>query len=1036
MNVAPKPDDEALVAAAYRMLDLHNRAVAPQQDDRSSESDIRAAIRDLLIESGLARPEDMALESDQTDLRTGRAIIEVKRLIGKGATPDDKHIAQLDGYLNIAREKSHPERLGILTDGKHWALRPSSETGMNFDSTAGTRTFSFNTEQDVEDWVRWMSERSDTHQGSLRVPDRAGVSKAFGTGLLARNEMAELRLLFDDNATDPTIGVKRGLWEDLLGSALGEVVSETEDLDGLFVRHTYLATTVALALQASFSLDITSLIENGPSRLLDGSLFAERVGVNGVIESDFFGWPTETEGGDEWIRVVANRVASFDWGQADFDIGSVLYQSIISAEERRNLGEYYTPEWLAEKVVAATVQRPLEQRVLDPSCGSGTFLREAVKAYSAAAEAAADAGELYLEDALVALQHKVVGVDVHPVAVHLARASWAHAARELIQKAPRVEVSVPVYLGDSLQLRSDPNTLLSPTAVTVHVDSSLTNDTEVVLEFPKTLVDRVDEFDKLLRNAADDIEANVDPGRTIQGVDLVDELDREMLLSTLEKLKNLHDEGRNHIWAYYTRNLVRPVWLSTDAGRVDRIVGNPPWLNYNKTVSSIRTALETQAKKNYMLWPEPRYVTHADLAGLFYTRCVDLYLRAGGEAAMVMPHSALAAGQYKKWRTGNWGPVTADLSTDPWDLETLQPNDFFPIPACVVFASKSTGGGLSSKIIEWHGSPERPTRITHKSVDMSTRTLRLVPSPYGPRAFQGATIVPRRLFFVRTRPSETSWRGHIDVQPVSSSYDKEPWRSLELPFLHNTIPDDYIHDIHRGDTIAPFLTLEPHKAFLPFNKTTDSAPIIDTFSGDISRASLADLPEAVRHRWKQMSHAWEGNRKSTSDMSLLHQLDFMKKLTKQIPVASPRLVYSSAGRPTAAVLKDTESLVDYKLFWIKCRSIAEAHYLAAIINSDTLYEAVIPLMSKGQYGPRDLQKHLWRLNLREFDRNNPDHEQLANLGRQAARQAAETISGLRNELAAQSLPLTSKTARKTLRDNLASSTTGNQIEALVKQLGI
>ena len=63
-----------------------------------------------------------------------------------------------------------------------------------------------------------------------------------------------------------------------------------------------------------------------------------------------------------------------------------------------------------------------------------------------------------------------------------------------------------------------------------------------------------------------------------------------------------------------------------------------------------------------------------------------------------------------------------------------------------------------------------------------------------------------------------------------------------------------------------------------------------------------------------------------------------------------RVVYSGWGTPTAAILHDDDAIVDYKLFWIACKDTQEAHYLLAIINSDALYEAVTPLMSKGQFG--------------------------------------------------------------------------------------
>ena len=45
------------------------------------------------------------------------------------------------------------------------------------------------------------------------------------------------------------------------------------------------------------------------------------------------------------------------------------------------------------------------------------------------------------------------------------------------------------------------------------------------------------------------------------------------LAETIKTLQQLHKEGRDHIWAYYTRNMVRPVVLSR--GKVDVIIGNP-----------------------------------------------------------------------------------------------------------------------------------------------------------------------------------------------------------------------------------------------------------------------------------------------------------------------------------------------------------------------------------------------------------------------------------------------------------------------------
>jgi len=1008
---------DELSEAARQTLEHHEHSAA--RDPTSSESDIRAAIVEMFVNGGLAKRDEILLESDRADLRTGQVLVEVKRRIGVGMDPKPEHLSQLDRYLNDARTKGRGERLGILTDGKYWVLRPSAETGQPL-KTVSTRTFTLRSAKAAGDWLLWVRDAAELTSSGLPQPTSEIVAKAFGTGLMASNEVTELRRLYDDHRARPTIQVKRELWETLLGTALGEVVSETHDLDDLFVRHTYLTAVVGLALQSAFGIDIADISADNPNSLIDGTVFAERTAVRGVIESDFFGWPTEVTGGEPWIEALARRVARFDWGSTQFDLGSVLYQSVISANERKRLGEYYTPDWLAEAVVSETVQDPLSQRVLDPACGSGTFLRQCVKAFVAATRAK----DVEARDALLSLQNKVIGVDIHPVAVHLARTAWILAARELIRAVDGdVEVAVPVFLGDSLQTQANAESLFGQDATVIVFDAS----SGISLEFPRTLVDSGDSFDLLLSRVAVDIAQGVDPVHILewarQNLDWfasASNADVEMIGSTLAALTKLHEQGRDHIWAYFTRNLVRPIWLSTDAGKVDRIVGNPPWLTYNKTRSTIRDALKRFAKSTYGLWPDQQYVTHSDLAGLFYARCVDLYLREDGQAAMVMPHSVLIGGQYEPWRTGRWGHVNVDLGVDPWDCETIRPNDFFPVPACVVFASKTQGRGLSRTVIQWHGSTDDLNNIERQSLALPKLNRK---SRYGTRAKQGATIVPRVLFFVHASESTTAMlNGFSDVVPMRSSQEKEPWKSLDLPALNATISDDYVHDIHRGDTIAPFVSLPPHKAVMPFRRGSTNVPWTKT---NPTVSPISDL--GVWRRWQVMTDAWDSNKAAANKLPLESRIDYRLELTSQIPSAKTRLVYAGSGRPTAAVLRKSNALIDYTLFWIKCRSEGEAHYLAAIINSDRLYRAVRPLMPKGQFGPRHVQKHLWRLNIAQYDSTNVTHQRLAKLGAKSASEANRIVDSLGGDVAIDK-------ARKAVRRQFGGSKISAEIEKLVETM--
>ena len=177
-------------------------------------------------------------------------------------------------------------------------------------------------------------------------------------------------------------------------------------------------------------------------------------------------------------------------------------------------------------------------------------------------------------------------------------------------------------------------------------------------------------------------------------------------------MQRLHDKGRNHIWAYYARNMVRPVVLSRS--KVDVVIGNPPWINYNQTADILREELLNLSRNTYGIWAGGRYATHQDVAGLFFARSIDLYLKDGGVIGFVLPHSALQAGQYSKWRSGQWrarktGPsVQVDFTLKPaWDLEQLKPNSFFPIPASVAFARKlsqdTSGKPLGGRVERWVG---------------------------------------------------------------------------------------------------------------------------------------------------------------------------------------------------------------------------------------------------------------------------------------------------------------------------------------------
>ncbi len=1035
MTVAEHIDtnDPQYAEAAAELLRRHQ--------SYEQEANITSAVRDFLVRTGLAKHHEIKEENPPSDT-SRRAVdltaldtfIEVKRRIGtaKGNDPNPVHVQQLDDYLESSKRDGNGFRTGVLTDGKYWLLRWPGAGAIRT-----TLPYAFTLESS-DKWLllyEWLRDTALTSLESI-PPDSETVEKHLGPkSPLYERDIAGLTALYQENAHYETVKVKRRLWHDLLRAALGEVATSPEQLDDLFVRHTYLTIMIGMVVQASFGIDIRQMAANDAEDLLNGHRFRNDTGLQGVVESDFFTWPTEV-GGLPMIRTLARRVARFDWSEAPADIAATLYETIIPPEERKQLGEYYTPDWLARQIVREVVTDPLNQRVLDPSCGSGTFLAEAVTNFIDAAKRQGIASE----EVFSRLRDAVTGIDIHPVAVHLARAAWVLAAKSAIQASHTTNITIPVYLGDSMQLRFRTGDLFAQDNVTIEVDDEYNS----ALAFPMTLVRDAETFDSLMNDITEHIENGDDPEFALNDNQINNPLERETLQDTIKTLQNLHQEGRNHIWAYYTRNLVRPVVLGNE--KVDVIVGNPPWINFNKTSSILRTELERQSKHVYNIWAGGRYATHQDVAGLFYTRCVDLYLKESGAIGMVMPHSALQTGQYSKWRSGNWSDKASGQSVHvnfaykpAWDLERLQPNTFFPIPASVVFAKREFKNGrtgeLRGNVQRWIGETgsHKIQRILTPITDTSARGG----SPYAGHAMQGATIVPRRLFFVNlTAPSANIRVGNntVTVEPRQGSYDKSPWKDINLAQITNqTIETDHLFDVHLGETVVPYATLEPLKAILPLKQGDAQIPTDEDGVGGIS---LGGLDRRMRLRWQLVSRLWEENKARANKLNLLGRLDYYGNLSSQLkwqhnaegrPV---RLMYNSSGAPTAALVDDRDTLVDYTLFWVACKDTREANYLLAIINSDALAESVDHLMPKGQFGARHLQKHLWKLPIPEFDAGDELHLELSEAGKAAAEGVAVQLEQLRQERERVTVII----ARREIRQWLRESEEGRAVEEAVSRL--
>jgi hypothetical protein len=133
------------------------------------------------------------------------------------------------------------------------------------------------------------------------------------------------------------------------------------------------------------------------------------------------------------------------------------------------------------------------------------------------------------------------------------------------------------------------------------------------------------------------------------------------------------------------------------------------------------------------------------------------------------------------------------------------------------------------------------------------------------------------------------------------------------------------------------------------------------------------------------------------------------------------VLYTSSATDASATVIDRRTfdrpfIVDHVTYWCECTSEAEAHYLAAYVNSGYANGMIKEFQARGLFGPRHIHKLIVKLPFPKYEKGNKVHDELSALGKACARRAANFV----RSIATHDLePRALGRARATLRDELA-----------------
>jgi SAM-dependent methyltransferase len=749
-------------------------------------------------------------------------------------------------------------------------------------------------------------------------------------------------------------------------------------------------------------------------KLENGDIF-RALGLKNLLEGDFFAWYLHAwdKGVEAALSQVLSRLAEYnpvtvrDDPLLARDLLKKLYHYLLPREIRHDLGEFYTPDWLAERLLnqlgeplfqlpkpGARIPTP-NKRLLDPACGSGTFLILAARALKANCQQLGMAEADTLE---IILNH-IAGIDLNPLAVMAARVNLLLAIADLLPYRRR-EVELPIYLADSIltpvegrQLFEQDRRILETAVGNLPVPAAV--NTRAGLE---RLTDLLDEY---VRGG---FETAAFLARCRADLPNLGNQNQAVLRDLFETLRRLHQQGLNGVWARVVKNAFMPLFLEP----FDYVVGNPPWINWESLPPAYR-------ERSAPLWQEYGLFVHSgmdtilgkgkkDLSTLMTYVVADRYLKPGGKLAFVITQSAwktAGAGQgFRRFRLGQDGAPLQVVHVD--DLSRLQVFEGASTRTSVFVLRKGEATRYPVPYTYWQKTSQGQGLdydSTLEEVLQQTRRLQLQAAPVDKNDPTSAwlTARPRALAAIQKVLGRSAYRAYEGVN--SGGANAVYWLEILTKRPDGMLVIRNVTEGAKREVDSTTACLEPDLVY-PLLRNRDvqcwkaqpSLYILMMQDPQTRRGLDATL---VQQRYPKTWAYLKRFEKELRERSGFQRY-FTRKQGSQVIETAPfysmfnvgeytfapwKVVWGRMGnRIEAAVVSN--AIPQETISFVACNSEDEAHYIAALINSVAFQCAAYSYSQAGgkSFGSPHILENIC---VRQFSSLDKNHQELSELSRRA-----------------------------------------------------
>lgn len=900
----------------------------------------------------------------------------------------------LQEYVLVAWDGAH------ITFGHFDGAAPTWEDVIAFDGVSAERLVSAlksNGRPLVHPQLLQALVGPDSEYGTALIPELyASICRADASAATTKTKMlfSEWRRLFSQVVGFQPVHMKKLLARQEISH---DQPYQENPAAYLFALNTYIAIIAKVVAACALPGVSQDVLEPGvpvAERLHaveTGELF-EHAGILNMLSGDFFSWYLDDS---DWPRYQAplgamlGRLAGVDFvvskkhADTTRDLFKGIYERFIPREVRHALGEFYTPDWLAEHGMDLLEWQPSDS-LTDPTCGSGTFLLEAIRR-----RRKVDSGAT-----AQSLLAGINGIDLNPLAVLAAKGSLAVFLSPHLD--PANPIRLPVYLADAVY----------PAAVDIFSNYTHVLHTEVgpkEFSVPERMIGHPDFF-SIFAKVRMLIDANYPATKICKSIfdDLqamgLDPSDISIVSTTVDHLVELHEQGWNGIWC----SILADRFAAGAIPPSSHICGNPPWVKWSNLPKDYAQSIQKHCR-GLGVFSTDKWVggIESDISTVITYQAVKHYLAQNGRLGFFLPGSVFtteSSAGFRRFSIDNGSLQCRVLLVE--DYQDIKPFDGVSNHPTFLILQRDAATEFPVPYRTWAADPEG---VAHQRTYASAEQFRCtakrfdvtavpVPGGDGTRPWLVGSVkeqtVFSKVFAAGTKPEykarkgittdrngifwvhaiDTVRAGLVTVQNAANI-----GKTRGIPQITAAVESEHLFPLLRGRGVAPFNAVpEADLRILVPQRGMHGDP---------------DLPTASPYTFKFLNR-FKSHLEQRSSLKRFQKGQEFYSLWSTGPYTfSPfKVLWREMGNTFAAAYIGSASIEhlgekivvpDHKLYFIPVDTEPEAAYLTGFLNAPTISKAVSAYAAQLSLGASVAEY----LNIPKFDAVNEQMAAIGNIAR-------------------------------------------------------